>query len=54
MWSDPIENALLNMRQALESIQRGHNVSFGDLDRMLAEALRIREQERASGRLVQP
>lgn len=54
MWSDPIERALLNMRRALESIQRGHDVYFGELDRMLDDALQVREIERATGKLVQP
>jgi hypothetical protein len=54
MWSDPIERALLQMRSALEAIQRGHTMPFGELDRMLAEALQVRETERATGKVIQP
>ena len=54
MWIDPIERALLQMRSSLEAIQRGHDMPFAELDRMLADALRVREQERATGKLVEP
>jgi hypothetical protein len=45
MWSDPIENTLLQMREALDAIQRGHDVYFGELDTMLVQALRVRATE---------
>lgn len=54
MWSDPIERTLLQLREALAVIQRGNDVSFSTLDRMIVEALRTREVEMRTNTLSHP
>ena len=54
MWNDPIESALLNLREALPAIQRGHTVMFGELAQMIERALAVRTDEQRTGQITKP
>jgi hypothetical protein len=54
MWNDPIETALLKMREALHAIQRGHLVHFGELRAEIEKALAARADELRVGKVTRP